>query len=200
VGRRGHGQQVGDEAFVEVTADAVVHLPAVVGRPVPEEFSTSWFSEIPIPFDFLPQLGGAATNLALDRILAVEILARGEKRLDQEGRFDQVVPIIEARKRNRFARAPVQPMRPDAMIAPGLFFQKNEHLQNAGRSGWPRDKTAFSAHQDGHDTEARSTNRDFVRIAKTLARQAADRMSVLVEATEGRLLHRGEQFPVAHGA
>ena len=80
--RRGRCQHIGDEAFIPA-ADFVVFLPAMVGGPVPvEHFAPAL--RVPIPLDFMPELGDATTNGALFGRVIGEILPSGEQALDEE--------------------------------------------------------------------------------------------------------------------
>src|SRR5437764_3179845 len=133
--------------------DAVLHLPAMRGRPEPEKLLAFWLPQIPIPLHLPPKFCRAPPNFLFHPIGPIKIFPRREKALHQVRRFDQVTPIIELRKGKRCARPPIQPMRPRAVITGGFFLQKMKYSQKTLACGHPLDKPALRSDKKGHHAE-----------------------------------------------
>src|SRR5205085_7829389 len=80
--RRGKGEDVGDQALVEVISNAMVDSEAMIRRPVPEQWVSLRLAAIPVPFHLAPKLRRDGADFALRVARAIKVLASREDALD----------------------------------------------------------------------------------------------------------------------
>src|SRR5215468_6576647 len=106
-------------------------MEAMIGRPVPVKEIAVGLFPIPVPLDRLPKIRDRLADFPFGLEIAVEILPRDEKPLNEERRFDQVAAVvIFSEERNNLSSPAVQEMRPHAVkpIRPG---KEADYLQHS---------------------------------------------------------------------
>jgi len=148
----------------------------------------------PIPFDGPPQFVRAFADGRLVAGIRVEVFARDQHALDQEGRFDEIGAVIQRAEGHRFARGAVNPMRKRAVKTVGFLGEEIENPKRPGRTVGARNKFAVDADNQIEQSHSGRANRAEFGIAhKTFTRQTGDRMAVFVEIVNARFLHFANQ-------
>ena len=156
---------------------------------------------VPVPFGFTPERIDAVPQLALLRVLAVEVLTGAQQARDEKGGFDKVAAVVLPGEGDRPAGLAVEKMRKNAVIAVRPV-EEADHLQQAIERLLPADPVALDRHEDGHDAEPGAAGRDDLgavaeRLIAAFPRQPAGRVREIPEVPEGLPLHEVEQGFVA---
>ena len=190
VGGGGGGQNVDDQRLV-VAPDLHVHIPVVIGRPVPVKHLLSATCK-PVPLHSFPQQCDPVDQILFCRDARVEGLSNSEQSLDQEGSFDQVGAVVLLAERVGLAGAAIEPVGPGT-VETVAGFEKLYHLFEVGGPLLPGDESAFYTGHNGHQPEPRSPGSDHLTGAVALACHPGDGVGKIVEIAEGLLLHEVEQ-------
>ena len=111
---------------------------------------------------------------------------------------DKVAAIVVLGEGDRFAGCAIEPVGPCAVIASGTSVQKTNHREKSVDSELPCDKASFDADEKGHDAEAGTAGGAGVSAAESFPGQGADRVGVLREVAQCRLLDGREQLLIGH--
>src|SRR5690554_4136268 len=96
----------------------MIDVEPVIRRPVPIQHVAVRALSIPAPLDFLPQPRRRPAYLALDGVVAIEVLPGREQPLNHERRFDEIAAVVVlAEVRYGATRIAVEKMRPHAVKA-----------------------------------------------------------------------------------
>src|SRR5215469_102083 len=155
---------------------------------------------VPVPLDGFPEMRNPIVQIALLRIWAIEVLARGEQTFHQESRFDKITGIVEhAKQGQRLSGSAIHKMRPYSVVARRLFEEGNDLCQPL-EALLARNETSMDTHDDCHDAEAARAGGDDTIVAWSVL-QSHSRLRVrgLPVVAETGFLQHGEEFLIAHG-
>src|SRR5262245_21678766 len=168
---------------------------------MPVEEIAGAFFPIPVPFDRPPKTSDCLADLSLDLEIAVEILPRGEKSLNEERRFDQVTAVIVFPKvRNNLTGPAIQEMGPRA-VKPIRLREEAGYLQHSLGALLTSNEPSLHSDDERHDAEPGRPNGHEIPVARNnLKRHARDWMRGVPVISETRFLNHCQQLFVRHGA
>ena len=192
-------EDVGDKALV-VALQREVHLPAVVGAPMPIDHVLS-STGVPVEFHGLPKFVDLVDHVGFCLDVGLHILAYAKQRLHQEARLHEVTAIVLCAEGDGLARRSVHPVRPHAMITVGL----RQIIDDAGQSChafFTLDPAAIHADNQAGNTEARTSCGDCHLVVRwidaievnTLVGQSRSRVGAFPHVVQALSLHKVEQF------
>src|SRR5690606_18380556 len=107
---------------------------------------------------------------------------------DQKRCFDKIPAVVVPAEGYHVSRTAIHPMGPRPVETIGML-QKREYLFHPLKTGIARDKTAFHADNECHNSESRSTGGHNIAGRIALTRHPADGMCEIPKVCEGSLLH-----------